>query len=91
VITAINTNQIKSWRVVLFKCGQNGPETSWIMKCIQLVGDKGPVDAIHVATKHVEALRGDMIYSAVSIDTWNSKEQFVSYLLYLDTTFSLTH
>jgi hypothetical protein len=51
------------------------------MKCIQLVRDEGPVDAIHVATEHVEALGGGMIHSAVSIDAWNSKQQFVSYLV----------
>lgn len=77
---AINTNQIKSWRIVLYKCGQNGPETSRIMKCIQLVGDEGPVDTIHVTTEQVEALGGGMIHSAVSIYAWNSKQKFISCL-----------
>jgi len=50
------------------------------MKCIQLVGNKGTVDAIHVTTEHVEALGWGMIHSAVSKDTWNSKPQFLTYL-----------
>jgi hypothetical protein len=43
------------------------------MKCIQLVRDKGAVDAVHVATINVEALGRSVVNTAMTIDTCNSK------------------
>ena len=54
------------------------------MKCMQLVRDKGAVDAIHVATIHVEALGRGMVNSTVTIDTCNSRQQ--SCHIYSDIT-----
>jgi hypothetical protein len=62
------------------------------MKRIQRVGDECPVDAIHVATEHVKALGWGMIHSAMSIDTWHRKQQFIPSLFsYYIKTLSFAH
>jgi hypothetical protein len=62
------------------------------MKCIQLVRDECPVDAIHVAAKHVKALGWGMIHSAMSVDTWHRKQPFIPSLFsYCTKILSFAH